>query len=60
VLSIEHRAAAAPAPVTIELVATDPSTTHLAVKNERLGVVLQALEQAGCIHHTASGWQRAR
>jgi hypothetical protein len=31
----------------------------LAVKNERLGEVLQALEQAGRIHHTASGWQRA-
>jgi hypothetical protein len=97
VLSIEHRAAAAPPPVTLELVASDPSTTHLAViaelredqsrslqerllnllaygesltrakirdalavKNERLGEVLDALEHAGHIRHTAAGWQRAK
>lgn len=96
-LTIEHRAAAAPAPVTLELITTHPETTHLAVtaelrdeacrslqqrvlelltqtdegltrmkirdtlavKNERLGVVLEALEQAGQVRRTASGWQRA-
>ena len=96
-LTMEHRAAAAPAPVTLELITTDPETTHLAVtaelrdepgrslqervlelltqadgvltrmrirdtlavKNERLGVVLEALEQAGRIRRTATGWQRA-
>jgi AAA domain len=96
-LTIEHRAAAAPTPVTLELITTDPETTHLAVtaelrdepgrslqervmelvtqadgvltrvkirdmlavKNERLGVVLEALEQAGQVRRTAAGWQRA-
>jgi hypothetical protein len=30
-----------------------------AVKNERIGVVLEALEQAGQVRRTAAGWQRA-
>jgi AAA domain len=30
----------------------------LAVKNERLGVVLESLEQAGKVGRTAGGWQR--
>jgi RecA-family ATPase len=30
----------------------------LAVKNERLGVVLESLERAGRLHRTAVGWQR--
>lgn len=30
----------------------------LAIKNERLGVVLESLEQAGKIGRTAGGWQR--
>lgn len=95
VLTIEHRAAAAPPPVTLELISTSPQATHLAViaelreeqsrslrdrvlnllasgeslprvkirdtlavKNERLGEVLETLQQAGQIHHTTNGWQR--
>lgn len=95
VLSSEHRAAPASPPVPLELVATDPETTHLevvaelpgkrqpglsdqvlallaegtvltraklrgtlAVKNERLGDVLESLEQAGRLRHTPAGWQR--
>ncbi len=96
-LTMEHRAAAAPAPVTLELISSPPETTHLAViaerhdgpcrslqervlelltqaggvltrgkmrdtlgvKNERLGIVLEALEQAGQVRRTAAGWQRA-
>src|SRR5262249_10507579 len=30
----------------------------LAVKNERLGEVLESLERAGRLHRTAVGWQR--
>jgi AAA domain len=30
----------------------------LAVKNERLGEVLESLERAGRLHRTAAGWQR--
>ena len=30
----------------------------LAVKNERLGDVLESLEQAGRLRHTPAGWQR--
>jgi hypothetical protein len=93
VLCSEHRAAAAPPPVYLELVTT-PHTTHLAViaetrdehrrtlqdrvlellaaegvltraklrenlavKNERLGEVLESLEQAGRIGRQANGWQ---
>ena len=95
VLSSEHRAAPAAPPVSLELVASDPETTHLevvaerrgepqpslseqvlallaegtvltraklrgtlAVKNERLGDVLESLEQAGRLRHTPAGWQR--
>jgi hypothetical protein len=95
VLSSEHRAAPASPPVPLELVATDPETTHLevvaerrgepqpslseqvlallaegmvltraklrgtlAVKNERLGEVLESLEHAGRLRHTPAGWQR--
>jgi hypothetical protein len=102
-LSSEHRAAPAAAPVYLELVATDERTTHLevigevrdgstkpaaggeqrrleervlellsqgaavtraklreslGVKNERLGEVLLALERAGRLCRSASGWQR--
>jgi len=96
VLASEHRAAPAPPPVCLQLVATDPTQTRLeviaapadeqrpslhdqvlerlppgvvltraklrdllGVKNERLGEVLQALEHAGRIRHTAAGWQRS-
>ena len=96
-LSSEHRAAPARAPVYLELVATDAETTHLevvaklhdekgrglkeqvldllgrgqtltrtrlrdslGVKNERLGEVLESLEQAGQIGRTPGGWQRLR
>jgi AAA domain len=95
ILSSEHRAAPASAPVYLDLVATDAETTHLevitelndekgrglkeqvldllaqgqaltrtrlrdslAVKNERLGEVLESLEQAGQIGRTPGGWQR--
>jgi hypothetical protein len=95
ILSSEHRAAPASAPVYLELVATDTETTHLeviaelhdekgrglkeqvldllaqgqvltrtrlrdslAVKNERLGEVLESLERAGQIGRTPGGWQR--
>jgi AAA domain len=103
VLSSEHRAAPAAAPVYLELVATGNQTTHLevvgelrdgsakptgdgdqrgleeralgllgqgatltraklreslAVKNERLGEALEALERAGRICRTAAGWHR--
>lgn len=95
VLSSEHRAAPASPPVPLELIATDPQTTHLevvaelrdeprqnlsdqvlallaegtvltraklrgtlAVKNERLGEVLESLEHAGRLRHTPAGWQR--
>jgi hypothetical protein len=102
VLSSEHRAAPASAPVYLELVATDAQTTHLevigelqdgsiklavdgkqrsleqrvldllargavltrgklrdslAVKNERLGEVLESLERAGRLCRTTAGWQ---
>jgi hypothetical protein len=94
-LSSEHRAAPASPPVHLELVATDPETTHLevvaglhgeprrslteqvlslladgatltraklrdalAVKNERLGEVLESLEVAGRLRRTPAGWQR--
>jgi hypothetical protein len=94
VLSSEHRAAASAPPVYLELVATDPHSTHLAViaqtreeqqrtledrvlqllacgnvltrdklrqnlavKNERLGNVLEVLEQAGRITRRSTGWQ---
>jgi hypothetical protein len=30
----------------------------LAVKNERLGAVLESLERAGRLHRSAAGWQR--
>ena len=96
-LSSEHRAAPASAPVYLELVATDAETTHLeviveledeqgrglkervldslaqgqvltrtklrdslAVKNERLGEVLESLERAGQVVRTPGGWQRLR
>jgi hypothetical protein len=96
VLSTEHRAApAAPPPISIALVATNPETTHLggiapnqngeprslqdqvldilaggavlmraklrdclAVKNERLGAVLESPERNGRLCRTASGWRR--
>ena len=95
VLSSEHRAAPASAPVYLELVATDAETTHLevivepqegkrrsleeqvldllaqgaaltraklreslGVKNERVGEVLESLEQAGRLCRTPAGWQR--
>jgi AAA domain len=95
ILSNEHRAAPASAPVYLELVATDAETTHLeviaelqdekgrglkeqvldllaqgqeltrtrlrdslAVKNERLGEVLESLERAGQIGRTSAGWHR--
>ena len=95
ILSSEHRAAPASAPVYLELVATDAETTtwrslrppddengrgleeqvldllaqgevltrtrlrdSLAVKNERLGEVLESLERAGKIGRTSCGWQR--
>jgi hypothetical protein len=95
ILSSEHRAAPAAAPVHLELVATDAGTTHLevvaapdddtersleervlallsqgrvltraslrdslAVKNERLGTVLESLERAGKVGRTPSGWKR--
>src|SRR5262249_27253458 len=95
VLSSEHRAAPASAPVSPELVTTDAATTHLevrgelregqrrsleeqvldvlaggavlaraklrerlAVQNERLGVALEALERAGRLGRTATGWKR--
>lgn len=97
ILSSEHRAAPASAPVHLELVATVAGTTHLeviaepdhqnvrgledqlldllaqdqvltrtrlreslAVKNERLGTVLESLERAGKIGRTAGGWRRHR
>jgi hypothetical protein len=96
-LSSEHRAAPAAAPVYLELVADDAATAHLeviaerqddqggglqgqvldllaqgqaltrtrlrdslAVKNERLGAVLESLERAGQVIRTSSGWQRRR
>jgi len=95
ILSSEHRAAPAAAPVYLELVATDAETTHLevtaapdddtersleervldllaqgrvltraslrdslAVKNERLGTVLESLERGGKVGRTPSGWKR--
>jgi RecA-family ATPase len=103
VLSSEHRAASASAPVYLELVATDAEMIHLevvaeiqdgstgltvdgkrrsleeqllellaqgealtrarlrdslAVKNERLGEVLESLERAGRLCRTPAGWQR--
>ena len=95
ILSSEHRAARASAPVYLELVATDAETTRLeviaelsdekghglkeqvldilaqgqvltrtklrdslAVKNERLGEVLESLERPGQVCRTPSGWQR--
>jgi AAA domain len=95
ILSSEHRAARASAPVHLELVATDTETTHLeliaelqdekgrgleeqvldllargqvltrtrlrdslAVKNERLGEVLESLERSGRVSRTPGGWQR--
>jgi AAA domain len=95
ILSSEHRAAPASAPVYLELVATDAETTHLeviaelhdakgrglkeqvldllaqgqvftrtrlrdslAVKNDRLGEVLESLERAGQVGRTPGGWQR--
>jgi hypothetical protein len=95
-LACEHRAAPAPPPVALQLVATDAHRTHLeviterhdqpqrslhdqvlellpagvalsraklrgtlGVKNERLGEVLEALERAGRLQRTASGWRRA-
>ncbi len=95
VLSSEHRAASASAPIHLALVTTNPDTTHLeavarpedgkprsleervldnlaggmvltraklrdclAVKNERLGEVLESLERAGRLSRTAAGWQR--
>jgi hypothetical protein len=94
VLSSEHRAAPASAPVHLELVASNAKTTHLevtgeleagkrrgleervldllaggvvltraklrdslAVQNERLGEALEALERAGRLRRTPSGWQ---
>lgn len=102
ILSSEHRAAPAAAPVYLELVG-DSATTHLkvltdigefgrterpnengrdleervldllakgqvlrrtslrdslAIKNERLGEVLESLERAGQVGRTSSGWQR--
>jgi hypothetical protein len=95
ILSSEHRAAPASAPVYLELVATDTETTHLevitelhdakgrglkeqvldllaqgqvltrtrmrdslAVKNDRLGEVLESLERAGQVGRMPGGWQR--
>jgi AAA domain len=95
ILSSEHRAAPASAPVYLELVATDAQTTYLevvaapdddtecgleervlavlsrggvltraslrdslAVKNERLGTVLESLERTGKVGRTSSGWKR--
>ncbi len=95
VLSSEHRAAPASAPVSLELVTTDAATTHLevigqlpdgkqrgleeqildllaggvvrtraklraalAVQNERLGAALEALERAGLLCRSATGWRR--
>jgi hypothetical protein len=95
ILSSEHRAAAAAAPVYLELVPSDAGTTHLeviadpeddtgrglqervldllaagrvltrsslraslAVKNERLGEVLESLERGGKIGRAPGGWQR--
>ncbi len=95
ILSSEHRAAPAAAPVYLDLVATDAETTHLevmaapdddternleervlallsegrvltraslrdslAVKNERLGTVLESLERAGKVGRTPTGWKR--
>ena len=103
VLSSEHRAAPAAAPVCLELVATDEKRAHLevvgdlrdgptklsrygkqpsleervldvlaqgapatraklrdtlGVKNERLGAVLDSLQQAGRLCRTPAGWQR--
>jgi hypothetical protein len=95
VLLSEHRAAAASPAVTLELVASDATTTHLEVvaepqghrpgnlqeqvlaclvpgealtraklrhllkvQNQRLGEVLQTLEQAGKIRRSPAGWQR--
>jgi RecA-family ATPase len=95
ILSSEHRAAPASAPVSLDLIATNAETTHLevvaelreekrrsleehvldllpqgtvltraklrdllAVQNERLGVALASLEQAGRLCHSPAGWQR--
>jgi hypothetical protein len=95
VLCGEHRAAPAPPPICLELVAGDTETAHLevvaepaggrrpdlpeqvlellvsgtvftraklrdtlSVKNQRLGNVLESLEQAGRIRRTSAGWQR--
>jgi RecA-family ATPase len=97
ILSSEHRAARASAPIYLELVATDVGKAHLEViaerpnetvrdlrerlldllaggqvatrtslrdslevKNERLGEALEALERAGQVSRTPSGWQRLR
>jgi AAA domain len=105
ILSSEHRAARASAPVCLELVATDVGMAHLevtgdlselsrakrpnetdrdlkerllvllaggqvstrtglrdslAVKNERLGEMLESLEREGQIRRTPGGWQRLR
>jgi hypothetical protein len=97
ILSSEHRAAPASAPVYLELVARDAATTHLeviaepadengrtleeqvldllaggqtltrtrlrdalAVNNERLGTVLEALQRAGRVGRTPRGWQSVR
>ncbi len=96
-LSSEHRAAPAAAPVYLELVADDAATAHLevvaerptekslgleeqvldllaqgqvltptrrrdlwAIKNARLGKVLESLERAGQVIRTSGGWQRRR
>jgi RecA-family ATPase len=95
ILSSEHRAAPAAAPVSLDLVATNAETIHLevvaelreekrrgleeqvldllpqgtvltraklrdclAVQNERLGMALESLEQAGRLCRTPAGWQR--
>lgn len=98
-LSMEHRAAAAPEPATLELITSDPATVHLeisrrapqekiedkpgidalvlqalgetqtmtrgdlrtklSINNDRLGKVLEGLEQEGKITHAPGGWRRA-
>ncbi len=100
ILSVEHRAAAAPDPVRLELVTDDEETIHLevrgeahadkgkrqrdiqqavlevlsrhavltrgelrkalGVKNERLGDVLQLLEQQGLLQREPRGWRLAQ
>lgn len=48
----------------LDLLASQPMLTRaklrdtLSVKNERLGDTLEALQKAGQIHRTATGWQR--